>query len=234
MTDSLVTRLRNPGHRHAEWLDLLREAADALEAAEAAVKYEFARAEGAYDELEAAEARAEELVKDRDYWQGHAIRLEARAEEAEARLSKIGEQADYALSNADASVGHGLLEIQRLAEGLSTPTPSKSSSSTPGVSRDTNVPNFDRLAADLDRLAAEDLYDPEINVRYGAWYLHHLLLKYRDEQDALAAYNAGQDNVDRWRRAGKGIQFAETRAYVDRVEQLKRIYRRAYGPELGA
>jgi soluble lytic murein transglycosylase len=84
------------------------------------------------------------------------------------------------------------------------------------------------------RFRVEDLYDPEINVRYGAWYLHHLLLKYGDEQDALAAYNAGQDNVDRWRRAGKGIQFAETRAYVDRVEQLKRIYRRAYGPELGA
>jgi len=79
-----------------------------------------------------------------------------------------------------------------------------------------------------------DLYDPEINVRYGAWYLRHLIQKYRDERTALAAYNAGQDNVDRWRRAGEGIQFAETRAYVDRVEKLKRIYRRAYGAELGA
>jgi soluble lytic murein transglycosylase len=79
----------------------------------------------------------------------------------------------------------------------------------------------------------EDLYDPEINVRYGAWYLRHLLRKYRDELTALAAYNAGQDNVDRWRRAGRGIQFAETRAYVDRVEELKKIYRRAYGDELG-
>ena len=80
----------------------------------------------------------------------------------------------------------------------------------------------------------QDLYDPEINVRYGAWYLRHLLTKYGDEQEALAAYNAGQDNVDKWRQAGEGIQFAETRAYVDRVEQLKRIYRRAYGAELGA
>jgi soluble lytic murein transglycosylase len=79
----------------------------------------------------------------------------------------------------------------------------------------------------------EDLYDPEINVRYGAWYLRHLLEKYGDERDALAAYNAGQDNVDRWRRAGEGIQFAETRAYVTRVEELKRIYRHAYGAELG-
>ena len=58
----------------------------------------------------------------------------------------------------------------------------------------------------------QDLYDPEINVRYGAWYLRHLLTKYGDEQEALAAYNAGQDNVDKWRRAGEGIQFAETRA----------------------
>jgi soluble lytic murein transglycosylase len=78
-----------------------------------------------------------------------------------------------------------------------------------------------------------DLYDPEINVRYGAWYLHHLLLKYGDERTALAAYNAGQDNVDRWRAAGVGVQFAETRAYVSRVEELKGIYRRAYAHELG-
>ena len=53
------------------------------------------------------------------------------------------------------------------------------------------------------KFRVEDLYDPEINVRYGAWYLRHLLDKYGDEQDALAAYNAGQDNVDRWRRAGR-------------------------------
>ncbi|MEN3311270.1 MAG: soluble lytic murein transglycosylase [Actinomycetota bacterium] len=79
----------------------------------------------------------------------------------------------------------------------------------------------------------EDLFNPELNVRYGSWYLRHLLDKYGDEQDALAAYNAGQNNVDRWRRAGEGIQFAETRAYVKRVEELKRIYRRAYGAELG-
>lgn len=79
----------------------------------------------------------------------------------------------------------------------------------------------------------DDLYDPEINVRYGAWYLRHLLQKYGDERTALAAYNAGQDNVDRWRDAGEGIQFAETRAYVDRVEELKKIYRDAYARELG-
>jgi soluble lytic murein transglycosylase len=74
----------------------------------------------------------------------------------------------------------------------------------------------------------DDLYNPEINVRYGAWYLRHLLDKYGDEQTALAAYNAGQDNVDRWRREGVGIQFPETRAYVSRVEHAKQVYRHAY------
>jgi soluble lytic murein transglycosylase len=83
------------------------------------------------------------------------------------------------------------------------------------------------------RFRVEDLYDPEINVRYGAWYLRHLLDRYGDEETALAAYNAGQENVDRWRREGGGIRFAETRDYVRRVERLKRIYRDAYGHELG-
>ena len=74
-----------------------------------------------------------------------------------------------------------------------------------------------------------DLYDPEINIRYGAWYLRHLLEKYGDERTALAAYNAGQDNVDHWRASGSGIRFSETRAYVKRVEELKDIYHHAYG-----
>ena len=66
-----------------------------------------------------------------------------------------------------------------------------------------------------------DLYDPELNVRYGSWYLRHLLDKYGDEQVALAAYNAGQTNVDAWLASGGGIRFAETRHYVDSVEKAK-------------
>ena len=84
------------------------------------------------------------------------------------------------------------------------------------------------------RFRTADLYDPEINIRYGSWYLRHLLEKYGEERTALAAYNAGQDNVDRWRADGGGIRFSETRAYVNRVEELKGIYRRAYDDELGS
>jgi peptidoglycan lytic transglycosylase len=78
-----------------------------------------------------------------------------------------------------------------------------------------------------------DLTNPEINVRYGAWYLRHLLNRYGNERLALAAYNAGEQNVDSWRKAHVGIQFSETRDYVDKVERLKKIYRRAYASQLG-
>ena len=78
------------------------------------------------------------------------------------------------------------------------------------------------------RFRVSDLYEPEINVRYGAWYLRHLIDKYGSERTALAAYNAGQANVDSWRARGVSVQFAETRHFVDRVEDLKSIYRHAY------
>jgi soluble lytic murein transglycosylase len=84
------------------------------------------------------------------------------------------------------------------------------------------------------RFHVSDLDEPEINVRYGSWYLRHLLEKYGDERTALAAYNAGQDNVDRWRADGLGIAFAETRHYVKRVEHLKTLYRRGYHAQLYA
>ena len=84
-----------------------------------------------------------------------------------------------------------------------------------------------------DNWTPEDLHNPELNVRYGSWYLRHLLDKYDDEELALAAYNAGQTNVDRWREEGVGIQFAETRHYVERVLKLKEMYGRVYRTELG-
>jgi soluble lytic murein transglycosylase len=78
----------------------------------------------------------------------------------------------------------------------------------------------------------DDLLDPEINVRYGAWYLRNLLNRYDDVPTALAAYHAGQGNVDEWRRQGGGIRFPETRAYVRRVLDAERVYAEAYADEL--
>ena len=77
-----------------------------------------------------------------------------------------------------------------------------------------------------------DLLDPELNVRYGSWYLRTLIRRYGDVPTALAAYHAGQGNVDRWRAEGVGIQFPETRSYVARVLAAQRRYARAYPDEL--
>jgi len=79
----------------------------------------------------------------------------------------------------------------------------------------------------------KDLYVPEINVRYGAWYLRNMLDRYSDERTALAAYHAGPGNVDRWREEGAEIQFPETHDYVDSVAKAKRIYADRYEDELG-
>jgi soluble lytic murein transglycosylase len=84
-----------------------------------------------------------------------------------------------------------------------------------------------------DRFVVADLRDPEINVRYGSWYLEHLSRRYGDVRTALAAYHAGQGNVDEWLRQGHRIEFPETRAYVDEVTRVRRVYAKAYASELG-
>ena len=83
------------------------------------------------------------------------------------------------------------------------------------------------------RFVVGDLFDPEINVRYGSFYLRRLINKYGDTRLALAAYNAGQANVDAWLADGKGIVFPETREYVDSVLGARDVYANAYAEELG-
>ena len=82
-----------------------------------------------------------------------------------------------------------------------------------------------------------DLSDPEINIRYGSYLLRELLDRYDgDVVAALAAYNAGPGNVDRWGGSDlsvEGIPFPETRAYVEEVLDKQQAYRDEYKRELG-
>jgi soluble lytic murein transglycosylase len=88
-----------------------------------------------------------------------------------------------------------------------------------------------------------DLATPQVNISYGAYYLRYLMRRYdQNERLVIAAYNAGETNVDRWVRraggpqgfdAGRDIPFPETRAYVRSVEDRKTDYRRRYSRELG-
>ncbi len=83
----------------------------------------------------------------------------------------------------------------------------------------------------------DDLSNPEINIRYGTFLLKELLERYGgDEAAALAAYNAGPGNADKWGGGGlsvEGIPFPETRAYVEEVLEKQREYRDQYAHELG-
>jgi soluble lytic murein transglycosylase len=93
------------------------------------------------------------------------------------------------------------------------------------------------------RFELQDLGTPQINIAYGSWYLRYLIERYDgNETLAVAAYNAGEDNVDRWvSRAGgptsfdptADIPFPETRAYVAGVMSKRKAYRKHYAKELG-
>jgi soluble lytic murein transglycosylase len=91
--------------------------------------------------------------------------------------------------------------------------------------------------------SAADLATPQVNIAYGSYYLRYLINHYRGQvMPAVAAYNAGITNVDRWLAQAKtdgqeftisDIPFSETRAYVGRVLNAQRDYRRTYAKRLG-
>ena len=88
-----------------------------------------------------------------------------------------------------------------------------------------------------------DLATPQVNIAYGSYYLRYLLDHYNGQLTlALAAYNGGETNVDRWvaKARAEGTQlsidqipFPETRAYVVRVLQAQQDYRHTYASQLG-
>jgi soluble lytic murein transglycosylase len=87
-----------------------------------------------------------------------------------------------------------------------------------------------------------DLATPQINIAYGAWYLRYLKDKYEGRDlVAVAAYNAGEGQVDEWVADAGGlvtfdrgdIAFPETREYVDGVLDHREDYRDVYDDELG-
>lgn len=88
-----------------------------------------------------------------------------------------------------------------------------------------------------------DLGTPQVNIAYGSYYLRYLLDLYGGQEiPALAAYNGGETNVDRWLAQERSedrpltigeIPFPQTKAYVERVLQAQQAYRRTYPAQLG-
>lgn len=83
----------------------------------------------------------------------------------------------------------------------------------------------------------ERLFEPAFNIRRGTWYLSYAYSKYGSWEVALAAYNAGIGNANKWLEnpnySSDGvtldvIPFGETREYVKRVMEAAEKYRRLY------
>lgn len=82
--------------------------------------------------------------------------------------------------------------------------------------------------------SAFDIYSPDVNIRYGTRYLFYLYKLYDGNWDtAIAAYNAGLGNVNKWLldsglSDGKGnltkIPFEETRSYLEKVKKAAEKY----------
>ena len=84
---------------------------------------------------------------------------------------------------------------------------------------------------------ADKLLDPGINIDYGTKFLKFLLERYKSEQAAIAAYNAGFGAVDGWlsdsRYSSDGVNldtipYDETSNYVVKVENAREKYRELY------
>lgn len=81
------------------------------------------------------------------------------------------------------------------------------------------------IVADAHRSVVQRLMDPATNLMVGTRYLHDLLERFANDVTlALAAYNAGEQPVE---RLGRVPPFPDTQAYVVLVQQFYELYRPA-------
>ncbi|HKB78265.1 MAG TPA: lytic transglycosylase domain-containing protein [Thermoanaerobaculia bacterium] len=71
-------------------------------------------------------------------------------------------------------------------------------------------------------LGCANVFNPAENIAAGTKYLRYLVDRFGDQRVALAAYNAGEGNVEHY---GGIPPFPETRNYLQRVAQETRVYR---------
>ena len=80
----------------------------------------------------------------------------------------------------------------------------------------------------IDDYQDEDLYRPEVNIRFGAYYLSYLFSIFEEDWQVYAAYNAGERAVKGWLEdktfQKDAIPYDETAKYVFKVERAVRRY----------
>lgn len=89
----------------------------------------------------------------------------------------------------------------------------------------------------------DKLLNPEVNIKYGTYYLSWLIDYYENNLDyAVMAYNAGFGNVDTWIKEGlvknknyDNIPFEETKNYINKFNRIynsnKKIFNSYYTNE---
>lgn len=91
--------------------------------------------------------------------------------------------------------------------------------------------------AGVEKTDSDDLFIPEVNIKYGCYILTLLSEQFSDRETVLAAYNAGQGHVSQWLKdpdySDDGvtlhtIPYAETANYVSRVLKTQQRYQRLY------
>ncbi len=89
----------------------------------------------------------------------------------------------------------------------------------------------------IDNYSESLLFEPEINILIGVWYIDQLKKEFGDRSDlVLAAYNAGSGNVNKWLSDDNyskdgdltNIPFNETDEYVTKVKKNHRVYKLLY------
>lgn len=87
-------------------------------------------------------------------------------------------------------------------------------------------------------ITENDLLNPEINIKFGSFYIHSMLNMFNGDMDkAMAAYNGGAGNVRKWMESNFGtsdedfptaITFPETQEYITKVRNSYHIYKWLY------
>lgn len=94
-----------------------------------------------------------------------------------------------------------------------------------------------RRAGEKGKYTVDDLYDPSINIHYGAYVIALLREQFKHSDTVLAAYNAGQGRVHDWLDDSAystdgitlhTIPYAETTNYIRRVNEARAHYQQLY------
>lgn len=88
-----------------------------------------------------------------------------------------------------------------------------------------------------ENLSPNDIFEPEVSIRYGTYYLRYLFEKFYNWDTVFAAYNGGEGNVAKWLKDRRysdtngnltDIPFKETREYVKKVNKAMDYYKNTY------